>query len=120
MALAATVYMSLLGRNGLRQVAELNYHKAHYAAKRLATIPGFSLKWDTPFFNEFVLHCPGPASQLNRNLLEQGILGGYELGRDYPGMQNDLLVAVTEMNTREEIDLFVDLISETEREAVHE
>jgi glycine dehydrogenase subunit 1 len=120
MALAATVYMSLLGRNGLRQVAELNYHKAHYAAKRLSSIPGFSLKWDTPFFNEFVLRCPGPASQLNRNLLEQGFLGGYELGQDYPGFENDLLIAVTEMNSREEIDLFVDLISETETETVHE
>jgi glycine dehydrogenase subunit 1 len=120
MALAATVYMSLLGRNGLRQVAELNYHKAHYAANRLTSLPGFSLKWDTPFFNEFVLQCPGPAAELNRNLLEQGILGGYELGRDYPGMENDLLVAVTEMNSREEIDLFVDLLTETETEAVHE
>jgi glycine dehydrogenase subunit 1 len=109
-----------LGRNGLRQVAELNYHKAHYAANRLTSLPGFSLKWDTPFFNEFVLQCPGPAVELNRNLLEQGILGGYELGRDYPGMENDLLVAVTEMNSREEIDLFVDLLTETETEAVHE
>jgi glycine dehydrogenase subunit 1 len=121
MALAATVYMSLLGRNGLRQVAELCYHKAHYAAGRLGSIPGFSVSADTPFFNEFVLHCPIPAAELNQHLLDHGILGGLALSEMYPGMDNELLVAVTEMNSREDIDLLAETLAELEleRETVH-
>jgi glycine dehydrogenase subunit 1 len=121
MALASTIYMSLLGRNGLRQVAELCYHKAHYAAERLGSVPGFSIKWQTPFFNEFILHCPVPAAYVNKALLENGILGGYALGEVFSDLENDLLVAVTEMNTREDIDLLVDTLAEieVEREPVH-
>jgi glycine dehydrogenase subunit 1 len=112
MALAATVYMSLLGKNGLRQVAELCYQKAHYAAQRLAQIPGFSLWTDTPFFHEFVLQCPKPVSELNEELLDYGILGGYDLSQDYPELQNCMLVAVTEMISREDIDLLVETLTE--------
>lgn len=112
MALASTVYLSLLGKNGLRQVAELCYHKAHYAAQRISTLPGYSL-WSTqPFFNEFVVHCPSTASQVNDVLLDHDILGGYDLSQDYPDLPNHLLVAVTEMNTREQIDLLVEGLSE--------
>jgi glycine dehydrogenase subunit 1 len=119
MALAATVYMSLLGRNGLRRVAELCYHKAHYAAKRLSALPGFALKWEGHFFNEFVLSCPLPAAELVEHMLEHGILCGYEVGKDYPGMENDLLIAVTEMNTSDDIDVLVDTLAELEVEAAH-
>jgi glycine dehydrogenase subunit 1 len=119
MALASTVYMSLLGRNGLRQVAELCYHKAHYAAKELSSLPGFSVKFDAPFFNEFVLHCPISAVELNEHLLEQGILGGYPLGNDYPALENDLLVAVTEMNSREDIDLLIEALVELKPEVAY-
>ena len=112
MALASTVYMSLLGKNGLRQVAELCYQKAHYAAQRLAQIPGFSLWTDTPFFHEFVLQCPKPVSELNEELLDYGILGGYDLSQDYPELQNFMLVAVTEMISREDIDLLVETLTE--------
>lgn len=119
MALASTVYLSLLGRNGLRQVSGLCYHKAQYAAQRIASLPGYSLKWQAPFFNEFVVHCPAPADELNRHLLEHGIIGGYALGQNYPGMENDLLVAVTEMNSREEIDLLAEVLAEMEPEVIH-
>jgi glycine dehydrogenase subunit 1 len=112
MALAAAVYLSLLGKRGLRQVAELCYHKAHYAAEKIAAIPGFSLKFETPFFNEFVVKTPEPLDDILAHLLEHGILGGYDLGQDYPELQNHLLVAVTEMNSREEIDALVDVLSE--------
>ncbi len=112
MALAATVYMSLLGKHGLREVAGLNYHKAHYAAAQIAAVPGYSLWSQAPFFNEFVVRCPGPAAEINAHLLDHDILGGYDLGQDYPGMENDMLVAVTEMNSRDEIDLLVDVLSE--------
>ncbi len=120
MALASTIYLSLLGKNGLRQVAELCYHKAHYAAGRLASLPGFSLEFNTPFFNEFVLHCPLPAAEINAHLLEHGILGGYDLSEGYgEEMRNDLLVAVTEMNTREEIDLFTEVMTEVQTEVAN-
>ncbi len=112
MALASTVYMSLLGKEGLREVAELNYHKAHYAAQQIAALPGYSLWSDAPFFNEFAVRCPKQISEINAHLLDHDILGGYDLDQDYQGMENVMLVAVTEMNSREEIDLLVDVLSE--------
>jgi glycine dehydrogenase subunit 1 len=112
MALASTVYMSLLGKNGLRQVAELCYHKAHYAANEIAKLAGFSL-WSTmPFFNEVVVNTPLPVSEINDHLLDHDILGGYDLSRDYPDLPNQMLVAVTEMNTREQIDNLVEALAE--------
>jgi glycine dehydrogenase subunit 1 len=104
MALASTIYLSLLGRQGLRQVAELCYHKAHQAARGIRALPEYELWSDAPFFNEFVVRCPVPAQQVADLLLEDNILAGYPLGRDYPGMENYLLVAVTEMNTADDIN----------------
>ncbi len=83
MALASTIYMSLLGKQGLRKVAELCYHKAHYAASRISAMPGFIAGFNAPFFNEFVVHCPQPVAEINDHLLEHGILGGYDLGQAY-------------------------------------
>lgn len=111
-ALAATIYMSLLGKNGLREVAELCYHKAHYAASEIAALPGFELWSGAQFFNEFVVRCPRPVEEINDHLLDHGILGGYDLGQDFPELKNHLLVAVTEMNSREDIDLLVDTLAE--------
>lgn len=111
-ALASAVYLSLLGKNGLRQVSELCYHKAHYAAQQISKLPGFSLESTTPFFNEFVIQCPLPVREVNEHLLEHGILGGYDLGQDYPELSNAMLVAVTEMNTREDIDLLIEALAE--------
>jgi glycine dehydrogenase subunit 1 len=112
MALASTIYMSLLGKHGLRQVAELCYHKAHYAAQRIADLSGFSL-WSTkPFFNEFVVRCPAEVEAINAHLLDHGILGGYDLGENYPELSDHMLIAVTEMNTKDEIDLLVDVLAE--------
>jgi len=84
MALAAAVYLSLVGKRGLRQVAELCYQRAHYAADQLGKIKGYGLQFPAPFFHEFVLRCPQPAAEINEHLLEHGILGGYDLGQDYP------------------------------------
>lgn len=112
MALAATVYMSLLGKNGMRQVAELNYHKSHYAAEVISSIEGFRLWSPEPFFNEFVIECPIPVSDLNEHLLENNILGGYALGRDYPGMEKFSLMAVTEMISKEDIDFLGETLKE--------
>jgi glycine dehydrogenase subunit 1 len=112
MALAAAVYLSLLGRAGLRQVAELCYHKAHYTAEKISKVKGYSLCFDAPFFHEFAVCCPRPVAEINAHLLEHGFLGGYDLGKDYPELENHMLIAVTEMNTKDEIDALVDVLAE--------
>jgi glycine dehydrogenase subunit 1 len=108
MALAAAVYLSTMGKCGLRQVAELNYHKAHYAAEQIDALRGFVVDQGKPFFNEFVVKCPKNVAAINAHLLdEHGIIGGYDLGQEYPRLKNHMLVAVTEMNTKEQIDELV-------------
>jgi glycine dehydrogenase subunit 1 len=106
-ALAASVYLSTLGKTGLRQVAELCYHKAHYAARKINNIVGYRVDLKKEFFNEFVVECPRPVKEINAALREQGIIGGYDLSKDYPHLGNAMLVAVTEMNTKEQIDALV-------------
>jgi glycine dehydrogenase subunit 1 len=108
-ALAATVYLAAMGKQGLRQVAELCYHKAHYAAQRIARLSGYALAFDGLFFKEFVVCCPRPPSELNRALLERGIVGGLDVSQY---VENGLLLCVTEMNTREEIDRLVEALAE--------
>src|SRR4030067_932579 len=79
-ALAATVYLTAVGKRGLRHMAELCYHKAHYAAGRIAALPGYSLAFpERPFFKEFVMRCPRPPSEINRRLLERAIMGGLDV-----------------------------------------
>jgi glycine dehydrogenase subunit 1 len=112
MALATAVYMSVLGKSGLRQVAELCYHKAHYAAEQLSKLKGFELCFSDPFFHEFSLCCPKPVEEINEHLLEHGILGGYDLGQDYPTLKDRMLIAVTEMNTKEDIEALVATLKE--------
>ncbi len=107
MALAAAVYMSLMGRQGLRQVANLTYQHTHYAAQQIGQVSGYQVVDNGPFFREFVVKCPKPVAQLNRSLAEAGIIGGYDLGQDYAHLANHMLVAVTEMNDRSEIDHLV-------------
>jgi len=112
-ALAAAVYLAALGRTGLRQIAGLCYHRAHYAAARIAAIPGFALADESPFFKEFVIRCPRPPAEINDWLWDEyGIIGGYELGRDYPILDDSLLFCVTEMNSRSEIDYLVNALEE--------
>jgi glycine dehydrogenase subunit 1 len=113
-ALTSTVYMSLLGKQGMRQVADLCYHKAHYAADCIADIPGFSVCMDAPFFHEFVVCLPEHLNvdKVNEALLERGILGGHNLSSDYPELKNRMLVAVTEMISRDEIEYFCEVLRE--------
>lgn len=107
MALAAAVYLSLLGRQGLRRVAELCYHRAHYAAAQIAQLPGYQVLDLGPFFKEFVVTTPRPVVEINTALREQGIIGGYDLSGDYPHLGHAMLLCVTEMNTRADIDALV-------------
>ncbi|MGQ9904185.1 MAG: aminomethyl-transferring glycine dehydrogenase subunit GcvPA [Anaerolineae bacterium] len=113
MALAACVYMSALGKQGLRQVASLCYHKAHYAADRIGRLDGYTVWNNRPFFNEFVVKCPLPVSEINDYLLnEHDIIGGFDLSKDYPHLRNHMLVCCTETNTRDEIDELIEALSE--------
>ncbi len=111
-ALAATVYLTALGKDGLRRVAELCYHKAHYAAERIAGLPGYDLPVDETFFQEFVVRCPassgGPA-WVNRRLLGQGIVGGLDVS---DRIERGLLLCFSELHTREEIDRLVQALGE--------
>jgi glycine dehydrogenase subunit 1 len=112
-ALAAAVYMATLGRCGMRQVAELCYHKAHYTADRIDELEAYAVVRDSPFFKEFVVRCPRPVEEINDYLMEDwGIIGGYDLGRDYAHLKNHMLLCVTEMNAREEIDMLVEALEE--------
>ena len=117
MALAATVYLSLLGKQGFRQVANLCYQKAHYAAQEIAKLDGYSLAFpNTPFFHEFVIKTPKPVNAINLHLEGHWILGGYDLSQVYPELKNHMLVAVTEKNTKHDIDEFVAVLDEVSHE----
>ena len=113
LALAATIYLSLLGKHGLAEVANLCYQKAHYAAAEIAKINGFEIiSPDTPFFHEFAVKCPKPVSEINEVLEEFMILGGFDLSIDYPERENQMLIAVTEKISRNEIDDLCAALSE--------
>jgi len=110
MALAAAVYLGLVGRQGLRRLAELCYHRAHYAAAQIANVPGYTVVERGPFFKEFIVRCPRPVAEINAVLRERGIIGGYDLARDYPHLGNAMLLCVTEMNSKADIDALVDAL----------
>ncbi len=112
MALAAVVYMSLVGKQGIRKVAELCYHKAHYAAKQIDALPGYKVDMSKPFFHEFAVKCPRPVSAVNEALIDKGIIGGYDLGQDYAHLRDNMLLCVTEMNGKDEIDALVAALKE--------
>lgn len=105
MALAATVYMGALGKNGMRQIAEGSVRNTQYAIKKLTEVGG-KVKFSGRVFNEFVLTLPESAAEVQTALLADGILAGLPLGQFYGGMENDLLVAVTEVRTKAQIDDF--------------
>ena len=113
-ALIVTIYLSAMGKQGLRQVAEQSYHKAHYAAAEIAKLPGYSLAFDGPFFNEFVVRCRSVDAlrAVQAGCRKAGIIGGYSLGEVYDDMTDCLLFCCTEMNTREEIDRLIAVLSE--------
>ncbi len=104
-ALAATIFLTSLGKTGMRKLARLNYHKAHFARNLLCQIPGVVPAHDGPFFNEFAVRLPVAAGPvLERLLEEEGIVAGLSLASYYPNIENGLLVAVTEKRTRQQIE----------------
>jgi glycine dehydrogenase subunit 1 len=110
-ALMATIYVSTLGKQGLVEVGEQSVAKAHYAAERLAAIPGVSLRFSAPFFKEFVLKLPVSPDRVVARLLKSKVLAGVPLGRFDRSLRDCLLVAVTERRTRADIDAFADALA---------
>ena len=111
-ALAATIFLSTLGKQGLYEMATLNVRKAHYLKNRLARISGFEIKFETHSFNEFVLECPRPAEEVFKILKQDHIIGGYPLEQHYPELKNCLLLCATELSSQEDMDRLVDKLEE--------
>jgi glycine dehydrogenase subunit 1 len=115
-ALGAAAYLAAMGKRGLRRIAELCFHKSHYAAAEIGKLKGIAVNPQAPalpFFKEFVARLPGPVADINAHLrTRHGIAGGYDLGRDYPHLQNHMLIAVTEINTRDAINRLVLALAE--------
>ncbi len=107
MMLAATVYMALMGKQGLKEVANLCLQKSHYLAEQISKIDGFKLRYNQPFFKEFVVQTPIPVSKIKEKLQTKKILPGIDLSK-FPGYGDGLLIAVTEKRTKKEMDLFVE------------
>ena len=110
-ALGATVYLALMGKEGLRKVASLSTAKAHYAAETLGRVPGAGLRFGAPFFKEFVLRLPRSPDRVLRALRRKRILGGVALGQFDRTLRDSVLVAVTERRTRAEIDAYAEALA---------
>lgn len=110
LALCASVYLSVMGKAGMQEVALTNLQKAHYAAAAFGRSQRVKPAFTAPFFNEFVVKLPENTDilALNEALLENGMIGGYDIGRDYPELAGHLLVAVTEKRTKDQIDQFIE------------
>ncbi|MFP4013624.1 MAG: aminomethyl-transferring glycine dehydrogenase subunit GcvPA [Chitinispirillaceae bacterium] len=109
-ALRAHIYLSLLGKEGLNKVASLCVNKAHYAKERLKAIPEVKVMESSPTFNEFTVRLPMDAAECVGQMIEKGFAAGFPLGRYYKGMENYLLVAVTEKRTKQEIGIFAETL----------
>lgn len=110
-ALAATVYLACVGKEGLRTVANLCLQKSHYAAEQICRAPGLTVAFERPFFREFVVKSTMPVEMLNRRLMEHKIVGGLDLGVYYPELRDHALFCCTEKRSREEIDRLAGILS---------
>ncbi len=109
-ALRAHIYMSLLGKEGLKKLASLCVDKAQYAKERIRAIPGVKVMESSPTFNEFTVKLPMDAGECAGKMIDYGFAAGFPLGRYYPDMDNYLLIAVTEKRTKHEIGLLAETL----------
>ncbi len=112
-AVQAAIFMSIIGRHGLKEMAQLNLDKAEYAKQVLSKIKGVEVKRSSPTFNEFTVCLPKDASDVVGAMIKKGFAAGFPLGRYYKGMAKYLLVAVTEKRTKAEIDAYAKALGET-------
>jgi glycine dehydrogenase subunit 1 len=112
-ALAASVHLCLLGKEGLREVAHQNLSKARFALSELEKIPGVRRAFSAPFFNEFTVELPRSVKLVNAQLLREKIVGPFVLGTAYPELSKHALVCVTETTTRAEIERFAGALRKT-------
>lgn len=110
-ALAATVYLALMGKQGIREVASLCLQNSHYLAEKIQSLTNFDLAFTSPFFKEFVVKTPVLPDKIIDKLIEHNIFAGIDLTRFDLGIENGLLIAVTEKRTKEEMDMFVEVLS---------
>jgi len=110
MALAACVHLSLLGKEGIKEVARQNVLKSHYLKDKILKLSGFELMFEAPFFNEFVVRCGKETDKITGDLLKHGMIGGLPLGRFRADMKNCMLICVTETKSKEDLDRFVELL----------
>jgi glycine dehydrogenase subunit 1 len=111
-ALAMLVYLASMGPQGLKQVAEISVKRAHYLAEKLCSIDSVKLAFDKPFFNEFAISTAKQSSHVLQMLKDRGILGGVDLSTFYPELKNTILIAVTEMNTPEQLDGYLSALEQ--------
>ena len=111
-ALRALIYMALVGKEGLKEVAGLCVEKAEYAKKKLEKIKNVEIKRSSPTFNEFTVQLPKSSNEVIGRMIDKGFEAGFPLGRYYEGMENYMLVAVTEKRTKEEIDMFAEALED--------
>jgi glycine dehydrogenase subunit 1 len=107
-ALRAVAYLSLIGKSGIAQLARLNHDKSEYAKSCIDKIPGATVKRSSPTFNEFTVVLNKNANTVVEKMIDRGFAAGFPLGRFYKGMNNYLLIAVTEKKTKQDIDKFVE------------
>jgi glycine dehydrogenase subunit 1 len=110
MALAACVYLSLVGKEGIKEIARQNVLKSHYMKEKILKLGGFEPMSDAPFFNEFVVRCGKEPGKIIGDLLKHGIMGGLPLGRFYPGMKNCMSICVTETKSKADMDRFAEVL----------
>jgi len=118
-ALCATVYLAAVGASGLRRCATINVERAHALAERVSAVAGFSRRFEAPVFNEVAIRVPAPATAaaILEALLEREILGGVDLGRWYPQLDDCILMTATELTTDAEIDALASALRAVSKEA---
>ena len=118
LAVGATIYMAALGKQGFRELGELCLQKAHYAFRQITALSGYKAAFNSPFFDEFVIEVPVSIQTLQKHFEQAGIIGGYPLDEDYPGLESRdksrsyMLFCVTETRTKQDIDYLVDVLKE--------
>ena len=110
--LSATIYMALMGKEGISTVAELSTRKSHYLADEINKLPGFEVMFSAPFFKEFVVNTPVAPSKIIESFLDEKVFAGIDLSPYEYGLENCMLICVTEKRTKEEMDRFIGLLSE--------